>query len=88
MIIFKNKKEKKKKDRDIDLNRTSFYSPEDQCKKKMKYISKSKNETNELMVSKGNTLWANSWIDRWLTWFFGLCLMLSGLGNFVFDCHI
>ena len=47
----------KKKDRDVDLDRTSFYSPEDQCKKKKKkYISKSKNETNELMVSKGNTL--------------------------------
>ena len=32
-----------------------------------------------------SALWANSWIDRWL---FGLCLMLSGLGNFVVDCHI
>ena len=32
-----------------------------------------------------SVLWANSWIN---TWFFGLCLMLSGLGNFVVDCHI
>ena len=32
-----------------------------------------------------SALWANSWID---TWFFVLCLMLSGLGNFVVDCHI
>ena len=32
-----------------------------------------------------SALWANSWIN---TWFFGLCLMLSGLGNFVVDCHI
>ena len=35
-----------------------------------------------------SALWANSWMDRWLTWFFGLSLMLSGLGNFVVDCHI
>ena len=35
-----------------------------------------------------SALWANSWIDRWLTWFFGLCLKLSGLGNFVVYCHI
>ena len=32
-----------------------------------------------------SALWANSWID---TWFFWLFLMLSGLGNFVVDCHI
>ena len=32
-----------------------------------------------------SALWANSSID---TWFFGLCLMLSGLGNFVVDCRI
>ena len=35
--------------------------------------------------SNQSALWANSWID---TWFFRLCLMLSGLGNFVVDCHI
>ena len=35
-----------------------------------------------------SALWANSWIDRLLTWFFRLCLMLSGLGNFEVDCHI
>ena len=35
--------------------------------------------------SNQSALWANSWID---TWFFRLCLMLSGLGNFVIDCHI
>ena len=32
-----------------------------------------------------SALWANSWID---TWIFRLCLMLSGSGNFVVDCHI
>ena len=37
------------------------------------------------LQSYQSALWANSWID---TWFFGLYLMLSGLGNFVVDCHI
>ena len=45
----------------------------------------SKNKQKEQNQS---ALWANSWIDKWLTWYFGLCLMLSSLGNFVVDCHI
>ena len=45
-------------------------------------------ESQAVLMPNQRALWANSWIDRWLTWFFGLCLMLSGLGNFVVDCHI
>ena len=41
--------------------------------------------TQETFRTNQSALWANSWID---TWFFWLCLMLSGLGNFVVDCHI
>ena len=40
---------------------------------------KQKNKQNQ------SALWANLWID---TWFFGLRLILSGLGNFVVDCLI
>ena len=49
------------------------------------FVSAQKHQESEPNQS---ALWANSWIDRWPTWFFGLCLMLSGLGNFVVDCHI
>ena len=37
------------------------------------------------VIKNQSALWANSWID---IWFFRLCLMLSGLGNFVVDCHV
>ena len=49
------------------------------------FVSAQKHQESEPHQS---ALWANSWIDRRPTWFFGLCLMLSGLRNFVVDCHI
>ena len=57
---------------------------------KHQYIGKSETAFNLRLNNHRNhinhsALWANSWID---TWFFGLCLMLSGLGNFVVDCRI
>ena len=56
-----------------------------------KFASSSTTEPHaeqNIVSSNQSALWANSWIDRWLIWFFGLCLIFSGLGNFLVDCHI